>query len=344
MSDSEDFCRDYLRGNCSRGFKCKYKHPDAAEVAARAVSTGMDVGRTVFCRDFQKGMCTRENCKFVHATEAEELYYKLTGQMPPRLLAPNPPEVTPQSQLHQLMLNAYMTGDFTAYSHQLQVMGYPVAPMGPGGDAVGMHAMVPGYLHQQVGVPPSPGGGMAGPVPGGVPIHPSSYSPLPGMTPGYQPGYNRIHGSHGSVAMPPGTGRQPVPRRHSYGAPVMVSAGIQSPRLSTIPPFQSSPAPSPSVFSSPSSTRPTPPGSDLHRSTEPTLSLEPLASEVSANPPSPTSKPIHRNGTATTFTASGPNLLEDLQLKVDELEQRIRQLESENELLREENAKLKGQS
>lgn len=73
--EDDDICRDFLRNVCTRGKRCKYRHPQEDEVGK--------IQKTVeFCHDFQNSQCRRSNCKFVHCTREEEEVYKQTGELP----------------------------------------------------------------------------------------------------------------------------------------------------------------------------------------------------------------------------------------------------------------------
>lgn len=56
---STDLCRDFEKGDCRRGDRCKFYHP-----------------KLVLCRDYKKGKCDRDDCRYLHLTvEEEETYY-----------------------------------------------------------------------------------------------------------------------------------------------------------------------------------------------------------------------------------------------------------------------------
>lgn len=76
----EDICRDYMRNVCTRGKRCRYRHPtmeERQELPARRDLT--------FCHDYQNNGCTRPNCKFLHCSRDEEEYFHRTGLLPSRL-------------------------------------------------------------------------------------------------------------------------------------------------------------------------------------------------------------------------------------------------------------------
>lgn len=60
-----DLCRDFEKGDCRRGERCKFFHP-----------------KLVTCRDFKKGKCDREDCRFLHLTREEEDTYNGNGIIP----------------------------------------------------------------------------------------------------------------------------------------------------------------------------------------------------------------------------------------------------------------------
>lgn len=62
---SEEVCRDFENGRCSRGNRCKFFHP-----------------KLPICKDFQNKGCDRGKCKFLHITREEEQNYETTGILP----------------------------------------------------------------------------------------------------------------------------------------------------------------------------------------------------------------------------------------------------------------------
>ena len=67
-------CRDYLRDECVRGDKCIYQHPPGQKGSSKAVK---------FCHNFQNGRCRSQDCSYLHCSSEEEVYYKETGKLPP---------------------------------------------------------------------------------------------------------------------------------------------------------------------------------------------------------------------------------------------------------------------
>lgn len=70
----EAICRDFQRGVCSRGDKCKFAHPSGMGSEPK--------DQPMICRDFQNGSCHRSTCKYLHVTNQEEKEYLRTGQLP----------------------------------------------------------------------------------------------------------------------------------------------------------------------------------------------------------------------------------------------------------------------
>ena len=73
-TEDANVCRDYQRGVCNRGNKCKFVHP--------ANIKPPDSDKPPICRDFQNGTCDRNNCKYLHITSQEERIFVATGKLP----------------------------------------------------------------------------------------------------------------------------------------------------------------------------------------------------------------------------------------------------------------------
>lgn len=73
-SDERAPCRDFERGVCNRGDKCKYYHPEGVSPPENA--------KLPICKDFQNKGCGRFKCKFLHITLDEEAEYNKTGNLP----------------------------------------------------------------------------------------------------------------------------------------------------------------------------------------------------------------------------------------------------------------------
>jgi len=65
-------CRDWERGVCDRGDRCKFDHPKE-----------MARDKPALCKDFQNKGCDRHKCKFLHLTRDEERRYTETKELPP---------------------------------------------------------------------------------------------------------------------------------------------------------------------------------------------------------------------------------------------------------------------
>jgi len=73
-TDERSPCRDFERGVCNRGDKCKYYHPEGVNPSEN--------GKLPICKDFQNKGCGRIKCKFLHITVDEEAEYNKTGALP----------------------------------------------------------------------------------------------------------------------------------------------------------------------------------------------------------------------------------------------------------------------
>lgn len=73
-TEDANVCRDFQRGVCNRGNKCKFVHP--------ANIKPPDSDKPPICRDFQNGTCDRNNCKYLHITSQEERIFIATGKLP----------------------------------------------------------------------------------------------------------------------------------------------------------------------------------------------------------------------------------------------------------------------
>ncbi|XP_044924037.1 muscleblind-like protein 3 isoform X6 [Mustela lutreola] len=60
-SDKLEVCREFQRGNCTRGENdCRYAHPTDVSMIEASDNT------VTICMDYIKGRCTREKCRYFH--------------------------------------------------------------------------------------------------------------------------------------------------------------------------------------------------------------------------------------------------------------------------------------
>jgi len=81
MSDKNAFCRDFVRGACTRGPRCRFQHSDDVLVTSCIIADVLTTGSkkrklqnedsdnvVLYCRDFQRGQCRRAPgcCRYIH--------------------------------------------------------------------------------------------------------------------------------------------------------------------------------------------------------------------------------------------------------------------------------------
>ena len=77
--ESVAVCFDFVRGHCPRGAACSKPHVNFVE----SIDQREIMAKVKFCHDFQnRGMCSRNGCKFLHVTRREEDEFLLTGTVP----------------------------------------------------------------------------------------------------------------------------------------------------------------------------------------------------------------------------------------------------------------------
>ena len=85
-----DICIDYLRGQCTRGLSCQHRHVDRVENRDERIC----LSRSIFCHDFQEGICSRSICKLYHTGKGDEELFIETGCLPEHLSNRNTAEPT----------------------------------------------------------------------------------------------------------------------------------------------------------------------------------------------------------------------------------------------------------
>lgn len=68
---SDDICRDFLRNVCTRGSRCRYRHP--VTCPRRTTKKPEAETRRPVCHDYQNGGCKRrDSCRYEHVTRKQE--------------------------------------------------------------------------------------------------------------------------------------------------------------------------------------------------------------------------------------------------------------------------------
>ncbi|CAG9137165.1 unnamed protein product [Plutella xylostella] len=74
-----DVCRDFIRGNCTRGAgTCRFAHKHDLALLKEVYT---------FCHNYQNSTCKYKNCKYVHANIFEQAEFYRTGVLPPHATA-----------------------------------------------------------------------------------------------------------------------------------------------------------------------------------------------------------------------------------------------------------------
>lgn len=86
-----DICIDYLRSQCMRGAGCQHRHVDRVDSRDERIC----LSRSIFCHDFQDGICSRPVCKLFHTGKGDEEFFIETGCLPEHLRRRGGPNVDP---------------------------------------------------------------------------------------------------------------------------------------------------------------------------------------------------------------------------------------------------------
>ena len=86
-----DICIDYLRSQCMRGPSCQHRHVDRVENRDERIC----LSRSIFCHDFQDGVCSRSVCKLYHTGKGDEEFFIETGCLPEHLRRAGGPNFDP---------------------------------------------------------------------------------------------------------------------------------------------------------------------------------------------------------------------------------------------------------
>ncbi|GKT34887.1 hypothetical protein ADUPG1_008155 [Aduncisulcus paluster] len=69
MGESDNVCREFLRGQCHRGRQCHFHHPSPAEMIVFSEFYKpiiLSLGLYSVCKDHLNRKCSRDNCKYLH--------------------------------------------------------------------------------------------------------------------------------------------------------------------------------------------------------------------------------------------------------------------------------------
>ncbi|XP_065771108.1 muscleblind-like protein 3 isoform X7 [Muntiacus reevesi] len=97
-SDKLEVCREFQRGNCTRGENdCRYAHPTDVSMIEASDNT------VTICMDYIKGRCSREKCRYFHPpahlqARLKAAHYQMNHSAATAMALPNMPIPQPQPQ------------------------------------------------------------------------------------------------------------------------------------------------------------------------------------------------------------------------------------------------------
>ncbi|XP_061706358.1 DNA translocase FtsK-like [Cydia pomonella] len=121
--NTEQICREYIRGNCTKYGQCKYRHE---------LDTNRMKEILQFCHDYQnRNGCTRKNCKFLHASKEEQNTFLATGQIPRALAEKHAASAAAASNMQSNAANAETIPQIAMFISESYMSQPPPAPWPP---------------------------------------------------------------------------------------------------------------------------------------------------------------------------------------------------------------------
>ncbi|XP_063394204.1 DNA translocase FtsK-like [Cydia fagiglandana] len=121
--NTEQICREYIRGNCTKYGQCKYRHEFDTNRMKEILQ---------FCHDYQnRNGCTRKNCKFLHASKEEQNKFFATGQIPRVLAEKHAASAAASSNMQSNAANAETIPQIAMFISESYMSQPPPAPWPP---------------------------------------------------------------------------------------------------------------------------------------------------------------------------------------------------------------------